>query len=197
MQKMQAANLGRSLKEKYFVEIRSTLKDQLGKKNIYQVPKIEKIVLNTSFGRLAPNEQLRGQIADNLAKISGQKPIFTRAKKAIAGFKIRKGQAIGAKVTLRGERMYQFLEKLISIVLPRLRDFRGVSDFAFDKKGNFTLGFREITVFPEVEYARGETPIGVEVIIKTKTRTVDEAKRLLSEIGMPFTKTIKKEKEVQ
>ncbi|OGY26001.1 MAG: 50S ribosomal protein L5 [Candidatus Woykebacteria bacterium RBG_16_44_10] len=191
---MQTANLKQNLKEKYLTKVRLSLMKEFDKKNIYEVPVIEKVVLNTGFGRLAPNEKMKEQIVGSLAKISGQRPFLTKAKKAIAGFKIRKGQMIGAKVTLRGERMYHFLEKLVSIVLPRLRDFRGVKDTAFDKKGNYTLGFREITVFPEIEYVKEESPIGLEVTIQTRARTLDEAKNLLTKIGVPFTKPkIKKE----
>ena len=193
---MQATNLNQSSKEKYLDQIRPTLAKELNKKNIYQVPSLKKIVLNTSFGRLNPNEKLREQIAEGLAKISGQKPIFTKAKKAIAGFKIKKDQVVGAKVTLRSKRMYYFLEKLISIVLPRLRDFRGVSEAAFDKGGNYTIGFREITVFPDVEYTREETPIGLEVTIQVRAKDVDEAKTLLTKFGMPFTKAKMKKEEV-
>ena len=193
MQKMQTANL----KKAYLTKTRANLMKELSKKNIYEVPTLNKIILNTGFGKLAPNEKTREQIVESLAKISGQRPVLTKAKKAIAGFKIRKGQVIGTKVTLRGERMYHFLEKLFSIVLPRLRDFRGVKDTAFDKKGNYTLGFREISVFPEIEYVKEETPIGLEVTIQTKARSLDEAKSLLREFGMPFAKAEGKREEVK
>lgn len=179
---MQTANL----KEKYLVETRYKLKDLLEKKNIYEVPSLEKIVINTGFGRLAPDEKTREVVAADLTKITGQKPIFTAAKAAIAGFKIRKGQIIGAKVTIRGAKMYHFFEKLVSIVLPRLRDFRGVSEDSFDSQGNYTLGFREANVFPEVEYGRTGKLIGLEITICTTAQTSKEARALLTELGMPF-----------
>ncbi|OGY24186.1 MAG: 50S ribosomal protein L5 [Candidatus Woykebacteria bacterium RBG_13_40_15] len=180
---MQTANL----KEKYIKEVRPKLKDTLGLKNTYSVPAIEKIVVNTGFGKLSPDQKAMEQIASEIEKITGQKVIFTRARKAIASFKTRKGQIIGAKVTLRGEKMYHFLEKLIAIVLPRIRDFKGVDIKSFDKQGNYTLGFREINVFPEVEYtARAEKKIGLEIVICTTAKNDDDAKALLSEYGVPF-----------
>jgi large subunit ribosomal protein L5 len=180
---MQTANL----KEKYIKELRPKLKGDLSLKNIYSVPAVEKIVVNTGFGRLSPDQKTMEQIASEMEKITGQKAIFTKARKAIAGFKTRKGQIIGAKITLRGEKMYHFLEKLISIVLPRIRDFRGLSTKSFDKKGNYTLGFREINVFPEVEYtARAEKQVGLEIVICTTAKTDEEAKALLGGFGMPF-----------
>ena len=181
---MQAGNL----RDKYLKELRNRLKDSMGKKNIYEVPMMEKVVINTSFGKLSPDVKLKEQILNKLSQITGQKPVLTKAKKAIAGFKIREGQDIGAKVTLRGEKMFHFFEKLVSIVLPRLRDFRGVSESSLDGKGNFTLGFSEINLFPEVEYTRSEKPIGLEITIRTSARTDEEAKALLSELGMPFRK---------
>jgi len=182
MQKMQTGNL----REKYLKEIRKNLKTSLGKKNIYEVPRLEKIVVNTGFGKISTDGKMKEAIADKLATVAGQKPMHTSAKKAIAGFKIREGQIIGAKVTLRGEKMYHFFEKLVSIALPRLRDFRGVSEKSFDKRGNYTLGFHEINVFPEVEYDRTEKPVGLEITIQTSTQTSEEAKALLSQLGMPF-----------
>jgi len=179
---MQTTNL----KEKFLKETRYKLKNLLGKKNIYEVPSLEKIVINTGFGRLAPDEKTREIIAADLAKITGQKPIFTAAKAAIAGFKIRKGQIIGAKVTIRGAKMDHFFEKLVSIVLPRLRDFRGVSEDSFDPRGNYTLGFREANVFPEVDYGRADKPIGLEITVCTTAQTSKEARALLTELGMPF-----------
>ena len=181
---MQTGNL----KERYFKEVRNNLKRSLNKKNIYEVPALEKIVINTSFGKLSPDGKLIDDILGKLATITGQKPILTQAKKAIAGFKIRKGQKIGAKVTLRGEKMYHFFEKLVSVALPRLRDFRGVSEKSFDGRGNYTLGFFEINIFPEVEYTRADKPIGLEITICTNAQTNEEAKTILEELGMPFAK---------
>ena len=179
---MQTTNL----RERYLTEIRYKLKDLLGKKNIYEVPSLEKIVVNTGFGRIAPDEKTREQIASDLAKMTGQKAISRPAKKAIAGFKIRKGQIIGAKVTIRGAKMYHFFEKLVSIVLPRLRDFRGISENSFDERGNYTLGFKEANVFPEVEYSRSDRPTGLEITIVTSANTTEEAWALLKELGLPF-----------
>ena len=181
---MQAGNL----RDKYLKELRNRLKDSMGKKNIYEVPMMEKVVINTSFGKLSPDAKMKEQILNKLSQVAGQKPVLTKAKKAIAGFKIREGQDIGAKVTLRGEKMFHFFEKLVSVVLPRLRDFRGVSESSLDGKGNFTLGFSEINLFPEVEYTRSEKPIGLEITIRTSAETDEEAKALLSDLGMPFSK---------
>lgn len=182
---MQTGNL----KETYTKEIRGNLKDLLDKENIYDVPRMGKIVINTSFGKISPDGKMKELILNKLSQITGQRPVLTKAKKAIAGFKIREGQEIGAKVTLRGEKMYHFFEKLVSIALPRLRDFRGVSESSFDGKGNFTFGFSEINLFPEVEYSRSDKPIGLEITIATTARTNDEAKALLSKLGMPFSKS--------
>lgn len=185
MQKMQSGNL----KETYLKEIRENLKDSLGKKNIYEVPMMKKIVINTSFGKISPEGKMTEMILNKLSQITGQRPVLTKAKKAIAGFKIREGQEIGAKVTLRGKKMYHFFEKLVSVVLPRRRDFRGVNESSFDGTGNFTFGFSEINLFPEVEYSRSDKPIGLEITIATSASTNDEAKALLSKLGMPFSKS--------
>jgi large subunit ribosomal protein L5 len=179
---MQTGNL----REKYFKETRNNLKTTLKKKNIYEVPSLEKIVVNTSFGKLSPDGKMSSDILNKLTAITGQKPVLTNAKKAIAGFKIRKGQKIGVKVTLRGEQMYHFFEKLTSITLPRLRDFRGVSERSFDGRGNYTLGFYETNIFPEVEYTRNDKPLGLEITICTDTKSDDESRALLEKLGMPF-----------
>ena len=181
---MQTGNL----RDKYLKDLRHKLKGAMSKKNIYEVPVMKKIVINTSFGRLAPDAKMKEQIVNKLSQITGQKPILTKAKKAIAGFKIRESQEIGAKVTLRSEKMFHFFEKLVSVVLPRVRDFRGVSESSLDGKGNFTLGFSEINLFPEVEYTRADKPIGLEITIRTSAKTDEEAKALLAELGMPFRK---------
>ena len=191
---MQTGNL----RDKYLKELRNRLKDSMDKKNIYEAPMMVKVVINTSFGKLSPDVKLKEQILNKLSQITGQKPVLTKAKKAIAGFKIREGQDIGAKITLRGEKMFHFFEKLVSVVLPRLRDFRGVSESSLDGKGNFTLGFSEINLFPEVEYTRSEKPIGLEITIRTSARTDEEAKDLLSELGMPFRKNqVRQKKQVK
>jgi len=183
------------LKEKYLKEILPKLKKELSKSNVYKVPALEKISLNTGFGKLAPDAKGIEQIMADLAKISGQKPASTKARKAIAAFKTRQGQIIGAKVTLRGTKMYDFFEKLVTIVFPRLRDFRGVSNDSFDKQGNYTLGFRELNVFPEIEYSRTEKPYGVELTIKTTAADKTEAKALLTALGMPFKKDTQAEEK--
>lgn len=191
---MQTGNL----RKRYTTEIRNKLKSSLGKRNIYEVPKLTKIVINTSFGKMSPDKSARERIANNLEAITGQKPVYTSAKKAIAGFKIRKGQTIGAKVTLRGEKMYHFFEKLVSIVIPRLRDFRGMNEGSFDGKGNYSIGLSEINIFPEIEFARGEKSIGLEVVICTSAKNAQEVRELLSTLGMAFTKkSEEKKKEVE
>lgn len=180
---MQTGNL----KQKYTKEIRNQLKSSLGKSNIYEVPKLTKIVVNTGFGKMAPDKNTRESISNNLMAITGQKPIFTTAKKAIAGFKTRKGQIIGAKITLRGDRMYHFYEKLVNIVIPRLRDFRGMNELAFDGKGNYSMGFSEINLFPEIEYTRGAKVFGLQVVICTDSKNKTETMQLLASLGMAFT----------
>src|SRR5437764_11304360 len=161
-------------------------------KNIHQIPKIEKVVVNTSIGSQQDVKQALEDAKAELALITGQKPAETRAKKSIANFKLRKEQAIGAKVTLRGERMYEFLERLIKAALPRIRDFRGVSPKAFDGDGHYTLGVPDQTIFPEVELDKIKRNIGFDVTICTSAGTNEEAKSLLSELGMPFSDKAKK-----
>ena len=174
--------------KKTLLETKEKLTKELDLTNIMAVPKIEKIVVNVSFGSASPDQKAQEVILGNLKKITGQKPAPTAARKAIASFKIRKDQVIGAKVTLRGKKMYDFFKKLVSIVLPRVRDFRGVSSSSLDGKGNYTLGFREINVFPEIEYTKGERQIGLEVTIQTTARTDSDARKLLELLGMPFKK---------
>jgi large subunit ribosomal protein L5 len=156
-------------------------------KNIHQIPKVEKVVINTSVGSQADVKQALEDAKTELALITGQRPAETRAKKSIANFKLRKAQLIGAKVTLRGERMYEFLERLIKAALPRIRDFRGVSPRCFDGHGNYTLGVSDQSIFPEVELDKIKRNIGFDVTIVTSARTNEEAKSLLSEMGMPFS----------
>ena len=167
----------------------------LEKGNIFEVPKLEKIVINTSFGRMSPDQKTKEQIVTSLATIAGQQPVFTKAKKAIAGFKIREGQIIGAKVTLRNEKMYNFFKKLVSIVFPRLRDFRGVSTQSFDKNGNYSVGFSELSIFPEIDYIKGQKTVGLEVTITTSASNKEDAKKLLEELGMAFTDSVSGEKK--
>src|SRR6478752_424201 len=176
----------------YKDRVMPALQKQHGYKNPHQVPKVEKVVINTSVGSQSDVKQALEDAKAELALISGQKPSETRAKKSIANFKLRKDQAIGAKVTLRGEHMYEFMERLIKMSLPRIRDFRGISAKAFDGKGNYTLGVKDQSIFPEVELDRIKRNIGFDITIVTTARTNEEAKALLTELGMPFADKAKK-----
>ena len=176
------------LKEKYNNEVRDKLYKELELTNVNQVPRLEKIVVNMGVGRAAGDSKLLdGAIAD-LRVITGQQPMDTSAKKSIAGFHLREGQAIGAKVTLRGDRMWEFFDRLMSTALPRVRDFRGIPDRGFDGRGNFTLGIKEHTIFPEMEADRVENPKGMNITIVTSATTDKEGKFLLDQLGMPFRK---------
>ena len=168
------------------------LRDRHKYNNVHQIPKIEKVVVNTSVGSQPDVKQALDEAKAELALITGQEPAVTRSKKSIANFKLRKDQLIGAKVTLRGDRMYEFLERLIKAALPRIRDFRGVSPRCFDGHGNYTLGVTDQTIFPEVELDKIKRNIGFDVTIVTSARTDEEAKSLLSEMGMPFSDRAKK-----
>ena len=174
------------LKEKYLKEVVPALMERFGYRSIMQVPKLEKIVLNMGVGEAVQNPKALESAMEDLALISGQKPAVTRAKKSVAAFKIREGMAIGCKVTLRGDRMYDFLYKLINVGLPRIRDFRGVSPGSFDGRGNYSLGIREQLIFPEIRYDKVDKVRGLDVIIVTTAETDEEAMALLSELGMPF-----------
>ena len=176
------------LKEKYLNEVVSSLKDKYNYKSIMEVPKLEKIVINMGVGDATGNSKLIDAAVADLAKISGQKPVVTRAKKSIAGFKVREGQAIGCKVTLRGEQMYNFLDKLISISLPRVRDFRGVSAKAFDGRGNYTMGIKEQLIFSEIDYDDVVKVRGMDIVFVTTAKSNDEAYDLLNGLGIPFRK---------
>ena len=176
------------LKEKYLNEVVPSLKEKHNYKTIMEVPKLEKIVINVGVGDATTNSKLLEAAMNDLALISGQRPIVTKAKKSIAGFKIRAGQAIGCKVTLRGENMYNFLDKLISISLPRVRDFRGVSNKAFDGRGNYTLGIKEQTIFPEIVYDEVVKVRGMDIVFVTTAKTNEEALDLLKGFGLPFKK---------
>ncbi|MEJ9280837.1 MULTISPECIES: 50S ribosomal protein L5 [Ureibacillus] len=176
------------LKEKYNNEVVPALMNKFGYKSIMQVPKVEKIVVNMGVGDAVQNSKALDAAVEELAIITGQKPVVTRAKKSIAGFRLREGMPIGAKVTLRGERMYDFLDKLISIALPRVRDFRGVSKKAFDGRGNYTLGVKEQLIFPEIDYDKVSKVRGMDIVIVTTANSDEEARELLTQFGMPFQK---------
>lgn len=174
------------LYEQYKQEMTPKLKEQFQYKNVMQVPKVEKVILNIGVGEAVQNpKSLDGAVGD-LTMIAGQKPVITKAKHSIAGFKLREGVPIGCKVTLRGERMYDFLDRLINIVLPRVRDFRGVSPQAFDGRGNYSLGIKEQTIFPEIEFDKIDKIRGLEVVIVTSAKTDEESRELLRSMGMPF-----------
>ena len=174
------------LLEQYKQDITPRLMDKFGYKNIMQVPKIDKVIINVGVGEAIQNPKAMDGAVNDLIAISGQKPVITKAKKSIAGFKLREGMPIGCKVTLRGERMYDFLYRLINIVLPRVRDFRGVSPQAFDGRGNYSLGIKEQTIFPEIDYDKIDKIRGLEVVIVTTAKTDEEARELLKNMGMPF-----------
>ena len=176
------------LKEKYLNEVVSSLKEKYNYKSIMEVPKLEKIVINMGVGDATGNSKLIDAAVADLAKISGQKPVITRAKKSIAGFKVREGQAIGCKVTLRGDQMYNFMDKLISISLPRVRDFRGVSSKAFDGRGNYTMGIKEQLIFSEIDYDDVVKVRGMDIVFVTTAKSNDEAYDLLNGLGIPFRK---------
>ncbi len=174
------------LYETYKSEIVPKLMEKFQYKNVMQVPRVERVVINIGVGEAIQNPKALDGAVNDLTIISGQKPVVTRAKKSIAGFKLREGMAIGCKVTLRGERMYNFLDKLINLSLPRVRDFRGVSPQAFDGRGNYSLGIKEQTIFPEIEYDKIDKIRGLEVVIVTTSKTDEEARELLRHMGMPF-----------
>jgi large subunit ribosomal protein L5 len=174
------------LKQRYDAEVRAQLKDTLGLANIMEVPRLEKIVINMGVGAAVGQPSLlEGAVAD-LSTIAGQKPVITRAKKSIAGFKLREGNAIGAKVTLRGDRMWEFFDRLISLAIPRMRDFRGLPANAFDGRGNYTFGVNEQLIFPEIDYDKVDAQRGMDITIVTTARSNDEGRALLDAFGFPF-----------
>jgi large subunit ribosomal protein L5 len=176
------------LKDKYAKEVAPALKKAFGIDNVMAVPRLEKIVLNMGLGEAVANPKMLDGAAEELSSIAGQKAQITKAKKSIAVFKLRTGMPIGARVTLRGDRMWEFLDRLINIALPRVRDFRGVSGKAFDGRGNYTLGVRDHFIFPEIDYAKTDKSKGLNVTIVTTAGRDDRAKALLAELGMPFAK---------
>lgn len=174
------------LQEKYKNEVVQAMIEKFGYKNIMEVPKLEKIVINMGVGEAKDNQKILESAVSDLTLISGQKPILTRAKKSVANFKIRENMALGCKVTLRGAKMFEFADKLMSIALPRVRDFRGVSDRAFDGRGNYSLGIKEQLIFPEIEYDKIDKVRGMDIIFVTTANTDEEARELLRFLGMPF-----------
>ena len=176
------------LKEKYQNEVVGKLTEQFGYDNVHEVPKLTKIVINVGLGEAKDNQNLLNAAKDELALITGQRPIELKAKKSVANFKLREGQAIGTKVTLRREKMYDFLDKLISISLPRVRDFRGINPNSFDGRGNYSLGIKEQLIFPEIKYDDVDFLHGMDISIVTTAKTDEEAKAFLELMGMPFTK---------
>ena len=174
------------LKDKYKNEIVPALMQKFGYKNIMQAPKIEKVIVNMGLGEAIQNSKIIDAAVSDLMIITGQKPVTTKAKKSIAAFKLRAGMTIGAKVTLRGERMYEFVDKLFSIALPRVRDFRGISVKSFDGRGNFSMGVREQLIFPKIDYDKIDKIRGMDIIFVTTAKTDEEARELLKLMGMPF-----------
>jgi large subunit ribosomal protein L5 len=174
------------LKDKYRKEVMPALKKEFGYANVMAIPRIRKIVINMGLGEATSNAKIVDVAADELSKISGQKATVRRAKKSIAAFKVREGMPVGAMVTLRGERMYEFLDRLVGIALPRVRDFKGISAKGFDGRGNYTLGLRDQIIFPEIDYMKVDKARGMNVSVVTTARTDEEARKLLQLIGLPF-----------
>ncbi len=176
------------LKDKYKNEVINAMMEKFQYENVMEVPKLEKVIINMGVGEARDNPKILESAVKELEIIAGQKPVITKAKKSIANFKLREGMSVGTKVTLRGERMYHFLDKLMNIALPRVRDFRGVSDTAFDGRGNYALGVKEQLIFPEIEYDKIDAIRGLDVVIVTTAKTDEEAKVFLAQMGMPFKK---------
>ena len=174
------------LRERYEKEVAAALTKEFGYKNVMAIPKIKKVVVNMGLGEATQNAKIADTGADEIARITGQKPVVTRSKKSIAQFKLRKGMPIGAMVTLRGERMWEFLDRLVSVALPRVRDFRGVSPKGFDGRGNFTLGLKDQLLFPEIDYMKVDKARGMNISVVTTARTDEESRKLLQLLGMPF-----------
>lgn len=175
-------------KEKYQNDVAKALMEKFGYKSVMEIPKIEKVVINMGLGDGKDNPKVIKAAVDELATISGQAPVITKAKKSVANFKVREGMSVGAKVTLRGERMYEFIDRFITVALPRVRDFRGVNANSFDGRGNYTLGIKEQLIFPEINIDKVETVRGMDITFVTTAKTDEEARELLKLMGMPFTK---------
>ena len=174
------------LKQRYESEVAPALKKEFGYSNVMAIPKIKKVVVNMGLGEATQNAKIVDTGADELSRIAGQKPVTTRAKKSIAQFKVRKGMPIGTMVTLRGERMWEFLDRLISVALPRVRDFRGVSPRGFDGRGNYTLGLKDQLLFPEIDYMKVDKARGMNISVVTTAKSDEESRKLLQLLGMPF-----------
>ena len=174
--------------EQYNSEIKKSMQEKFSYGNVMEIPKLEKIVINIGVGDAVGNAKALEAAVNDLTIIAGQKPVITKAKKSIANFKVREGMALGTKVTLRGEHMYEFLDRLINAALPRVRDFRGISATAFDGRGNYALGLKEQLIFPEIEYDQVERVTGMDIIVVTSAKTDEEARELLTQFGMPFEK---------
>ena len=176
------------LRQKYENEVKNQMVEKFGYKSVMQIPTIDKIVINMGIGDAVSNSKVLDEAVAELALITGQKPVITRAKKSIAGFRLREGMPIGCKITLRGERMYDFLDKFMNISLPRVRDFRGISSKSFDGRGNYAVGIKEQLIFPEIEYDMVDQIRGMDIVVVTTANTDEEAKELLDKMGMPFKK---------
>ena len=174
------------MRDRYSKEVAPALQKEFGYKNVMAIPKIEKVVVNMGLGEATQNAKIVDTGTDELARVTGQKPVVTRAKKSIAQFKVRKGMPIGTMVTLRGERMWEFLDRLISVALPRVRDFRGVSPRGFDGRGNYTLGLKDQLLFPEIDYMKVDKARGMNISVVTTAKTDEESRKLLQLLGMPF-----------
>ena len=180
--------VAKKIKNQYHEDVIPALKEKFGYKNAFEIPKLVKITVNMGVGEAVQNVKMLDAAVNELTKITGQKPVITRAKKSIATYKLRAGMPIGTMVTLRGEKMYAFLQKLVSVALPRIRDFRGISDRSFDGRGNYSLGLKEQMLFPEIKYDDVDVVRGMDITIVTTAKTDEEAKALLAELGMPFRK---------
>ena len=174
------------LKEKYTAEIAPALMQKFGYKSVMQIPRIEKVVVNCGCGEAKDNAKVIEAVMKDLAAITGQQPIATKARKSVANFKLREGQTVGAKVTLRGERMWEFLDRLFNVALPRVRDFRGINPNSFDGRGNYSFGLKEQLIFPEIDYDKIDAIRGMDICICTTAKTDEEAKELLTQVGAPF-----------
>jgi large subunit ribosomal protein L5 len=174
------------LKDKYYDEVVPALRERFGYDNVMQVPRVAKLTLNMGVGEAKTNSKLLDDAVEEMALISGQRPVVTKARKSIAGFKLREGMSIGAKVTLRGERMYEMIDRLVSVALPRIRDFRGIAPSQFDGRGNFSMGIREQTIFPEIDYDSVDQMRGMNITITTTAKSDEEGRALLTLLGMPF-----------